>query len=230
LFLAAVLVPLTPNTLAAGCQDGRVRIIDLAAATVAAVLPERHRERVTALVVLGEFVSSSGGELASASYDGAVRLWGGVGTAAAACTATLVGHTSAVLALALLADRPDRQLASGSSDRTVRLWDVASHTCVGILRAVGPLRTLAPLPDGRLAGATQYHHLCVWDTRPPPAATSRRAVNAVPSVTWYGELGDATNALLPLPDATFITAPTDADVSTLHRWQWQGAWEAGVAP
>ena len=76
------------------------------------------------------------------------------------CWLTLAGHTSNVRALAVL---PDGKLASGSDDKTVRVWDAASGACLltlaGHTRAVN---ALAALPDGKLASGSADKTVHVW--------------------------------------------------------------------
>src|SRR5260370_7908428 len=72
-----------------------------------------------------------GSQLASASWDGTVKLWG-VGEAESLLVRqTLVGHTGRVQALAWRAD--GGTLASGSFDPTIRLWDVQQGPSRGAL-------------------------------------------------------------------------------------------------
>jgi len=152
--------------LAAGCNDGGVRLVEVGAGTgaVAATL-EGHTKNVAALAVLPD------GALASGSWDNTVRLWD---VGARACTATLAGHTDFVHALAVLADG---RLASGSNDMSVRLWDVATRACVGVLEGhTGEVCALAALPDGRLTSGSKDNTIRVWDTRRAVASAAGTAV------------------------------------------------------
>jgi WD40 repeat protein len=77
--------------------------------------------------------------------------------------ARLEGHTRRVTALAQLAD--DR-LASGSSDKTIRLWDVKSGAEVGRLEGhAGGVVALAQLADGRLASGSSDRTIRLWDLK-----------------------------------------------------------------
>ena len=89
-------------------------------------------------------------------------------------TARLEGHTDWVEALALL---PDGRLASGSEDKTIRLWDVKTGAETARLEGhtaeVNPLlfprggrvTALALLPDGRLASGSEDQTIRLWDVK-----------------------------------------------------------------
>ena len=76
-------------------------------------------------------------------------------------TARLEGHTDGVYALAVLADG---RLASGSDDKTIRLWDVASGAETARLEGhTSEIRSLAVVADGRLASGSDDKTIRLWD-------------------------------------------------------------------
>jgi len=174
--------------LAAGCDDGHVRVLDKGTKSVTATL-KGHAGRITALAALPD------GSLASASADGTVRIWSMV-DGGYACAATLTGHTDQVRMLAVLADS---RLVSGSWDGTVRLWDVGARACVHVLTAVGNIGAMAALPDGRLVtGSWRTGTIRLWDVMHPAGKSDSCPAATVPSIVLARRTG-GVRALLPLP-------------------------------
>jgi len=103
----------------------------------------------------------AGHHLAVGCDDGSIHV---VDTTAGMVTgAIMAGHTAGVTALVVLHD--GSTLASGSVDRTVRLWDVSAHVCIATL--VGHTEVVAALAvtnDGRLASASHDDSVRLWDT------------------------------------------------------------------
>jgi WD40 repeat protein len=82
----------------------------------------------------------------------------------------LVGHTLHVVCIAFSPD--GRRIATGSNDRTVKLWDTATGREVFTLRGhnAGPI-ALAFSPDGyRIVSGAYDQTVRVWDATPLPAA------------------------------------------------------------
>ena len=198
------LAVLPDGRLAAGCSDGKVRVVDVDAGAVVATLTG-HTGGLKALAVL------PGGRLASGSRDTNVRVWD---VAALACEAMLTGHTDTVWSLAVLSDG---RLATGSWDSTVRLWDVGARACVGVLTGLtGSVRALAALPDGRLVTGSEDHTIRLWDTRPAAAAGASRAVGTVP-VEIVSVLGRSNvMSLLLLPDGRLACGGGDGFLCLLE--------------
>lgn len=123
------------------------------------------------VVALAAHDDRLGGQLASAAWDGSVRLWNlGTGTAR-----VLQGHAGNVNGVAFL---PDGRLASASYDGTIRVWR-ADGTALSVGFGV-PLNALAAAPDGTLhaAGADGRIHLLA-----PDGATDAIRVGPMPLIT-----------------------------------------------
>ncbi|KZL88168.1 beta transducin-like protein het-e2c [Colletotrichum incanum] len=105
--------------------------------------------------------SPDGRQLASASFDGTVKLWD---TATGQCQQTLTGHGGKVESVAFSAD--GRQLASASHDKTVKLWDIATGRCQQTLTGHdGWVYSVAFAPDGlQLASASYDKTVKIWNT------------------------------------------------------------------
>jgi WD40 repeat protein len=119
-------------------------------------------------------------------------------------TARLEGHAHWVNALCLL---PDGRLASGSSDNTIRLWDVKTGAETARLEGhSGGVGVLCVLPDGRLASgssAVSDSAIRLWDVK-TGAETAR----------LKGHLR-GTNALCVLADGRLASGSSDR---TIRLW------------
>jgi WD40 repeat protein len=78
-----------------------------------------------------------------------------------ALSRALVGHTAPVLPLVVLTDG---RLASGSSDKTIRLWNTTTGVCEATLEGhTGTITALAALTDGRLASGSYDCTIRLWN-------------------------------------------------------------------
>ncbi len=115
-----------------------------------------HQGYVWSLAAVGEAHVASGGR------DARIRLWSNAGDA----VAVLEGHEQSVLGLAQYL--PGR-LASVSRDRTLRLWDLRTHTCIrSIVAHDAAMLALAALPGRMLATGAADRSIRLWDVKGNP--------------------------------------------------------------
>ena len=108
------------RTLAAGADDGKIYLWDVAAQTVRTVLTGHADSRSNDVVSVS--FSPDGRTLASGGSDGTARLWD---VASGAQIAILSGHIGRVSRVRF--GRDDKTLASyGLEDRIVHQWDIAT--------------------------------------------------------------------------------------------------------
>jgi WD40 repeat protein len=113
-----------------------------------------HTDRVHALAF-----SPDGKTLASASYDGTVRLWN---MATYRLDAILNGHDGEVYSVAF--SRKGRILASGGDDGKVRLWDVTTRGLDATLDGhAGEVNSVAFSPNGKILASGAKGTVQLWD-------------------------------------------------------------------
>lgn len=86
--------------------------------TVENKLGQRFGNRSADGIVLRQVISSDGAYALSASWDKTLRLWE---LSSGTTTRRFVGHSNDVLSVSFSAD--NRQIVSGSRDRSIKLWN-----------------------------------------------------------------------------------------------------------
>ena len=82
-----------------------------------------------------------------------------------ACLNTLEGHSQVVYTCAYSPD--GRRIVSGSSDKTLRVWDAETGACLMTSQGhSGPIAACAYSPDGRrIISGSEDKTLRVWDAK-----------------------------------------------------------------
>jgi WD40 repeat protein len=147
---------------AAGCNDGAVRIWDATTGRSVATL-RSHRDVVWSVAFSpdGRHLASGGGNFLR-DQDYGVRLWDLLERKE---VARFSGHGDPIKSVAFSPD--GTRLASGSMDRTVKLWDLATRSKAFTLSGhTGSVNCVAFSPDGtRLASASENGVVKVWSNQ-----------------------------------------------------------------
>ena len=76
------------------------------------------------------------------------------------CVETLAGHTGIVSSVAVMADC---RIASGSKDKSVKIWSLVTKSCVDTLMGhSGSVRGVAVLPYNELVSVSYDKTLKIW--------------------------------------------------------------------
>ncbi|KAK4202864.1 WD40-repeat-containing domain protein [Triangularia verruculosa] len=123
-------------------------------------------QRVPLQVYLSAFVFAPIGSLIKNIFKEEKPGWlctGSVEMQWNACTQTLEGHRDSVWSVAFSLD--GQRVASGSGDKTIKIWDTVSGTCTQTLEGHGgSVWSVAFSPDGqRVASGSGDKTIKIWD-------------------------------------------------------------------
>jgi WD40 repeat protein len=117
------------------------------------------------------------------------------------CVLTLEGHANLIFSLIEL---KAGRLASGSCDKTIKLWDTTTGNCLATLIGHADwVHSLIELRDGRLASASRDKIIKLWDT------TTGSCLNTLTGHT------DEVRSLIELKDGHLASASHD---KTIKLW------------
>jgi cytochrome c len=203
---------LPDGRIASAGEGGRIALWAPGLGATPAQILEGHTGQIAALAAHDRY-------LASAAWDGSVRLW----NLADGSAKILEGHRGNVNAVAF---RPDGALVSAGFDGTIRLW--AADGTSQIIAEVGlPLNALLALPDGGLAagGVDGVLRLIA-----PNGAMREVEAGARPVVALSLDASGARIAVASLGGD--VTIWSLADARLLHRLEGPGlpVWSLAFSP
>ena len=139
------------SSIAASQLDGTINILNSSFATLFSL--NGYERSIRALAF-----SSEGDELYSGGIDGTLTKWDMSGRKVAA---KMVGHQSAVLSIAIA----DKQIvASGSADKTARIWNKSTGEMIHILKHAGFVTSLVFVPNQNvLISGTCNNDIVFWN-------------------------------------------------------------------
>jgi len=171
-------------TLVSGSADKTFKLWDVSALHGAD--PEGKTMHVTPLYSLQRHAktvrdlcfSPDGRILASASFDGTIKLWTLGREGPPRLLRTLEGHTRSVVSIDFSPD--GATLASASTDKTVRLWDVATGSPKGIFRGHSDyVAGVRFSPDGTALASAGYDGMIrLWSAAYGAPITVEQAIRA----------------------------------------------------
>jgi WD40 repeat protein len=128
--------------------------------------------------------------------DGSVRVWDAkLGT----CVAILEGHSESVMSVAYSPDGGN--IASGSWDNSVKVWDVMSGVITATLKHSNHVDSVTYSPDGKyIASGSWDKTVKVWD-----------AMSGAITATLKGH-SDKVNSVAYSPDGQYIASWSDNSV------------------
>ncbi len=154
------------NQLVAGI-DETAKVLNLGTGEPSWPFKGRHANIITNVIY-----SPDGQNMASASFDGTIKIWDRYGNE----MQTLQGHTKAVMSIAFSPD--SQRLVSASSDWTVKLWDLATgQELQPFTGSIATVSSMSFCPDDkqRLAAGAWNGVVHIWNGLEGKASLSIKA-------------------------------------------------------
>jgi WD40 repeat protein len=149
-----------------------------------------HSSRVTSLDW-----NRTNDRIASASFDGTVRLWSAEGVP----EKVLTGHSGEVNAV--MWSRDGKRIASAGSDGTLRIWKADGASLAVIAASDGPLNSVAWNPTGtQLVSGDDEHRVKIWNVEGTPGPVCEGHIAPITHVDWSSDgknIASSTWALKP---------------------------------
>jgi len=125
----------------------------------------------------------------------------------------LSAHTAPVTAVAYSAN--SHMIASGSLDRSVRIWNAESGETARTLQGdPGAVSSVVFLPDGhRLASASLYGDITIWNV---DTGKQLLPIQSAANVSWVSS--PAVHALAVSPDGTRVASATGGNNAAVTVW------------
>jgi WD40 repeat protein/serine/threonine protein kinase len=207
----AVAFSLDNQRLAAGFGDGQVFIWDIQGEHSPLKLPARDSHQVMSVAFSpdGKLLATGARDRTSQHSDN-LRLWDastGEPVSTLGGQSPNLGHTAAVISVAFSPD--GQRLASGSTDQTARLWDVAARREVSPLRArhADDVRSVAFSNDGKRLASASYD-----------GTVQIRDLDSGQTVKLEGHTGQVTCVCFSRDGSRVATASSD---QTIKVWDGQ---------
>jgi len=192
-------IAFTPDghLLAAGCDDGGVKLWDMAGRTEVATLGDSDW-------IYSVAFNSDGSLLAAGGYDGTVKLWD---MASGTVVEEFAAHSSTVNSVAF---SPNGTLLASCEryESTVKLWDVKSYQEIATLSGHSDsVISVAFNPDGTvLSSGSADGHVKLWNTE------TYKELGSLPPLSH----SDAVNSVIFSSDGSLLASGSDDE--TVMLW------------
>jgi WD40 repeat protein len=129
-------------------------------------------------------------------------------------TKTIAGHTADITSFAQVPNAP-QEIVSGSTDGTIRYWNLSNGQQIRQLNHGGPVTAIAVRPDGqRLASASENHTARLWNLNGQQIAEMRGDVRLKTAVSRLTQQLSAANSRVNVAKQRLDVAEKDVPLKT----------------